>query len=415
MNLSSLKALPMKKKIAVAAAAAVVLLLAAFLLYRVFFAKPSLQVLETGTVERGSIRGVLVATGIIKSQVGAVVKIGAQTTGRIQEMRVKVGDRVKAGELIALVDDREIRQQIGQQQAALVSAQNTLAQVEKTYPERIREARANYDYAKVNVERERELLKHEYTTKDAVDRAESQFTAAEAVLTRLQDEFKTQRTISRSNLEEIQARLRQQEVRLTYTRIYSPIDGVVSDVTAQQGETIVAGLQVANLVTVLDPTRLEMWIYIDETDIGKAAVGQDVEYYVDTFPAKTFKGKIEKIYPQPVVKENIVYYLATMKIPPEDAAYLKPEMTTHVRIITEEKKDILTAPNAAVKFERGRQVAYKVTGKNRVEKLTLKIGIRGEDKTEILSGASEGDVLATKIILPVAADAQQAPQKGAMK
>mgnify|MGYP000871803308 CR=1 FL=1 len=415
MNLSSLKALPTKKKIAIAAAAAVVLLLAAFLVYRVFFARPSLQVLETGTVEKGSIRGVLVATGIIKSQVGAVVKIGAQTTGRIQEMRVKVGDRVKAGELIALVDDREIRQQIGQQQAALVSAQNTLAQVEKTYPERIREARANYDYAKVNVERERELLKHEYTTKDAVDRAESQFTASEAVLTRLQDEFKTQRTIAQSNLEEIQARLRQQEIRLTYTKIYSPIDGVVSDVTAQQGETIVAGLQVANLVTVLDPTRLEMWIYIDETDIGKAAVGQDVEYYVDTFPAKTFKGKIEKIYPQPVVKENIVYYLATMKIPPEDAAFLKPEMTTHVRIITEEKKDILTAPNAAVKFERGRQVAYKVTGKNRVEKLTLKIGIRGEDRTEILSGANEGDVLATKIILPVAADAQQAPQKGAMK
>ena len=415
MNLSSLKALPTKKKIAIAAAAAVVLLLAAFLVYRVFFARPSLQVLETGTVEKGSIRGVLVATGIIKSQVGAVVKIGAQTTGRIQEMRVKVGDRVKAGELIARVDDREIRQQIGQQQAALVSAQNTLAQVEKTYPERIREARANYDYAKVNVERERELLKHEYTTKDAVDRAESQFTASEAVLKRLQDEFKTQRTIAQSNLEEIQARLRQQEIRLTYTRIYSPIDGVVSDVTAQQGETIVAGLQVANLVTVLDPTRLEMWIYIDETDIGKAAVGQDVEYYVDTFPARTFKGKIEKIYPQPVVKENIVYYLATMKIPPEDAAFLKPEMTTHVRIITEEKKDIRTAPNAAVKFERGRQVAYKVTGKNRVEKLTLKIGIRGEDRTEILSGANEGDVLATKIILPVAADAQQAPQKGAMK
>lgn len=415
MNLASLKALPTKKKIAIAAVAAFVLLLAAFLVYRVFFARPSLQVLETGTVEKGSIRGVLVATGIIKSQVGAVVKIGAQTTGRIQKMRVKVGDRVKAGELIALVDDREIREQIGQQQAALVSAQNTLAQVEKTYPERIREARANYDYAKVNVERERELLKQEYTTKDAVDKAESQFTAAEAVLQRLQDEYKTQRTISKFNVEEIQARLRQQQVRMTYTKIYAPIDGIVSDVTAQEGETIVAGLQVANLVTVLDPTRLEMWIYVDETDIGKAAVGQDVEYYVDTFPAKTFKGKIEKIYPQPVVKENIVYYLATMKIPPEDAAFLKPEMTTHVRIITEEKKDILTAPNAAVKFERGRQVAYKVTGKNRVEKLTLKIGIRGEDRTEILSGASEGDVLATKIVLPVSPDTAQNPQKGAPK
>lgn len=414
MNLATLKALPTKKKILLAAALAVLLLVTAFAVWRIFFAKPALQVLETGAVEKGSIRGVLVETGIIKSQVGAVVKIGAQTTGRIQQMKVKVGDRVKAGQLIALVDDREIREQIGQQQAALVSARNTLTQVEQTYPERIREARANYDYAKVNVERERELLKHEYTTMDSVDKAESQFTAAEAVLKRLQDEYKTQLTISKSNLEEIQARLRQQEVRMTYTKIYAPIDGVVSDVTAQEGETIVAGLQVANLVTVLDPTRLEMWIYVDETDIGKAAVGQDVEFYVDTFPSKTFKGKIEKIYPQPVVKENIVYYLSTMQVAPEDAALLKPEMTTHVRIITEEKKDILTAPNAAVKFERGKQVAYKVTGKNKVEKLTLKIGIRGEDKTEILSGAAEGDILATKIILPVSTDAQ-APQKGAMK
>jgi RND family efflux transporter MFP subunit len=414
MNLATIKALPTKKKIILLAAVAAVLVLAAVAVWRIYFAKPATQVLETGTVEKGSIRGVLVETGIIKSQVGAVVKIGAQTTGRIQKMRVKVGDRVKAGDLIALIDDREIQQQIGQQQAALVSARNTLAQVEQTYPERIREARANHDYAKVTVERERELLKHEYTTKDAVDKAESQFTASEAVLKRLQDEYKTQLTIARSNLEEIQARLRQQEVRMTYTKIFSPIDGIVSDVTAQEGETIVAGLQVANLVTVLDPTRLEMWIYVDETDIGKAAVGQDVEFYVDTFPAKTFKGKVEKIYPQPVVKENIVYYLSTLKVSPEDAAFLKPEMTTHVRIITEEKADILTAPNAAIKFERGKQVAYRVTGKNKVEKLAVKIGIRGEDKTEILSGANEGDVLATKIVLPVT-NGQQGQQKGAMK
>ncbi|MRR12454.1 biotin/lipoyl-binding protein, partial [bacterium] len=180
MNLTTIKALPTKKKLILLAGIAVTLVLAAVVVWRVFLVKPATQVLDTGTVEKGSIRGVLVETGIIKSQVGAVVKIGAQATGRIQKMKVKVGDRVKAGELIALVDDREIREQIGQQQAALVSARNTLTQVEQTYPERIREARANHDYAKVNVERERELLKHEYTTKDSVDKAESQFTAAEA-------------------------------------------------------------------------------------------------------------------------------------------------------------------------------------------------------------------------------------------
>ena len=404
----------MRKKIIIAVVLAIVLAAVGFLVYKKFFARQDTQVLETGKVERGNIRGVLVETGIIKSQVGAVVKIGTRATGTIKQMKVKVGDRVKAGELIALIDDREILQQIAQQQASLVSARKTLVQTEQTYPERIREAKANHEYATATVKRERELLKHDYTTKDAVEKAESQYEATGAVLKRLQDENKTQLDISKSSVEEIQAQLRQQQIRLSYTKIFSPINGVVSEVTAQEGETIVAGLQVANLVTVLDPTKLEMWIYVDETDIGKTAVGQDVEFYVDTFPAKTFKGKVEKIYPQPVVKENIVYYLSTMKVSPEDAEFLRPEMTTHVRIITEEKANILTAPNAAIKFERGKQVAYRVTGKNKVEKLEIKIGIRGEDKTEILSGANESDVLATKIVLPVTAGTQ-APQKGALK
>jgi multidrug efflux pump subunit AcrA (membrane-fusion protein) len=397
----------MRKKIILAAILAIILMAGGYLVYKKFFARHDIQVLETGKVERGNIRGVLVETGIIKSQVGAVVKIGTRATGAIKQMRVKVGDRVKAGELIALIDDREILQQIAQQQAALVSARNTLAQIELTYPEKIREARANHEYVTANVKRERELLKHDYTTKDAVEKAESQYEATGAVLQRLQDEYKTQRDIAKSNIEEIHAQLRQQQIRLSYTKISSPISGIVSEVTAQEGETIVAGLQVANLVTVLDPAKLEMWIYVDETDVGKAAVGQDVEYYVDTYAAKTFKGKIEKIYPQPVVKENIVYYLSTLRVSPEDAQFLRPEMTTRVRIITEEKLNILTVLNAAVKFERGKQVAYRVTGQNKVEKVEVKIGIRGEDRTEILSGVNEGDVLATKIILPVSTEAEQ--------
>jgi len=181
---------------------------------------------------------------------------------------------------------------------------------------------------------------------------------------------------------------------------------VVSDVTIQEGETIVTGLQVANLVTVLDPTRLEMWIYVDETDIGRVKIGQEVEYYVDTFPDRVFRGQVGKIYPQPVTKDNIVYYLAIVEVPKEDTEFLKPEMTTHVKVIFEDRKDILTASNAAIKFEEGKQIAYKVLGPNNVEKVVLKAGIRGEDRTEILSGAAEGDVLATKIILPVASKPQ---------
>lgn len=363
--------------------------------------KAGTKVLETAQVTRGSIRGVIVETGIIKAQVGALIKIGARATGRIDAMKVKIGDRVVKGQLIALIDDREIRKTIEQQQAALTAARNSLKQIEETYPERIREAAANYEYARITYERETQLLKHEYTTKDSVDRAYSQFEASDAGLKRLKSEYVTQTNIAKASVDDISAQIKQQETRLSYTRIHSPIDGVVSDVTAQEGETIVAGLQVANLVTVLDPTLLEMWIYVDETDIGKMQLGQQVEYSVDTFPDKIFHGTIKKIYPQPVVKENIVYYLAIVPVSREDSALLRPEMTTHIKIIFSEKQNILIAPNASIKFERGRQVAYKVSGTDRVEPVEVKTGLRGEDSTEIISGVSEGDMLATKLILPV--------------
>jgi len=372
-----------------------------FFVYNKFIKKPSIEILETARVEKGSIRGIIVETGIIKPQVGALVKIGARATGEIMKMNVKIGDTVKKGQLVALIDDREIKKAIEQQRAALSAARDTLTQIELTYPERIKEARANFDYAKINYERETELLTYDYTTKDAVDQARSQFEANEAALKRLKDEYETQLNIAKARIEEQHANLKQQEIRLSYTNIYAPISGIVSDVTAQEGETIVTGLQVANLVTILDPTLLEMWIYVDETDIGRVKRVQQVEYYVDTFPDKLFQGTINKIYPEPVVKDNIVYYLAIVKITKEDAMFLRPEMTTHIKIIFDERHEILTAPNAAIKFEKGKQIAYKVIGPQTTEKVILKTGLRGEDKTEILSGVKEGDTLATKIILPV--------------
>jgi len=396
-----------KKRIIVVALLVVALLAGGGFAYKKFFTKPEIRVLETGRVEKGDIRGVLVETGIIKSQVGAVVKIGARATGKVDKMHVKVGDRVKAGQLIAQIDDRETQKTLDQQKAALQVAESTLAQINLTYPEKIREAEANFTYVRLTFEREKTLFKKEYTAKDTLDKAESQFQAAEAILKRLRDEFVTQQKITAATIRETRAQLEQQEIRLTYARIYSPIPGIISDVTAQEGETIVAGLQVANLVTVLDPTRLEMWIYIDETDIGRAKIGQKVEYTVDTYPERIFTGTIEKINPQPVVKENIVYYLSTVKVSPEDAGFLRPEMTTHVKIVTIEKSGVLTVPNAAVKFEKGRQIAYRVVkGPEKVEKAELKLGIRGEDRTEILSGVPEGTELATKLVLPAAPEVE---------
>jgi len=345
----------------------VIAAIAGYFIYKNFFVKPGVKIIETAFVEKGSVRGVLVATGIIKPQVGAVVKVGARATGTITKMGVKIGDIVKKGQLIALIDDREIQKAIEQQKAA------------------IKEARANYEYAKLNYGRHQELIKFEYTTQDEVDKAKSQLDS------------------SRAAFDERTATLKQSETRLSYTKIFAPIDGIVSDVTAQEGETIVAGLQVANLVTVIDPKLLEMWIYIDETEIGRVSLNQNVEYYVDTFPDKRFKGRIYKIYPQPVVKDNIVYYLSIVQVDTKDAVFLRPEMTANVKIIFDEKTDVLRIPNSAVKFEKGKHVAYKVTAPDRVQRIELKIGLRGEDTTEVISGVQEGEELATKLILPLQA------------
>lgn len=374
-----------------------------FWVFRRYMPKDTTQVLASALAEKADIRGILVETGILKPQVGALVKIGARATGNIMRMNAKVGDRVRTGDLIALIDDREIQKALDRQRAALETAVHTLKQVQLTYPQRIREAEANHAYARINFQREQELLKHEYTTKDTVDRARSDFAATAANLERLREEYESQLKIAQATVEERTAQVRQQEVSLSYTKIFAPIDGIVSEVTAQEGETIVTGLQVAHLVTILDPNRLEMWIYVDETNIGKVNPGLPVEYYVDTFPERTFNGTIGKLYPEPVVKDNIVYYLAIVEVSVEDAQWLKPEMTSHVKIIFEEKAGVLTVPNAAIKFEEGKQVAYKVVGPNKVQRLDLKLGLRGEDRTEILAGVAEGDELATRIVLPMPA------------
>jgi len=370
------------------------------LAYRKWKAPKGFEILETAKAEKASIRDVLVATGMIKPQVGAQIKIGARATGTILDMRVRVGDTVRKGDLIAVIDDREIQKALASDRAALEAARKALEEVERTYPERIREAEARRRLARITWEREAALIREDYTTRDAVDRARSELDAAEAVLQRLRDEFETQKAIALARIQEAEARLKQDEIRWSYTRITAPIDGVVMEVTGQEGETVVTGLQVANLVTVMDPTRLEMQIYVDETDVGRVAPGLSVEYSVDTYPERTFMGTVEKIYPQPVVRDNIVYYLAIVKIPEKDALQLRPEMTTYCRVVLTRKDGVLSVPNSAVKFENGQQVVYVVGEAGAVTKTVVQVGIRGEDRTEILSGLREGQVVAIKFVPP---------------
>lgn len=328
-------------------------------------------------------------------------------------MNVDIGDYVKKGQLIAVIDQRELKKEVDRLKAELEKADANLKEVKKVYPLKIKEAeenfkkaKANYNYALWNFKREKKLLEKGFTTKQSYEKAEMDLKTtkanlefARASLERLKEEYKVKLEEAKSSLNSVKQNLEKAKIKLTYTEIYSPIDGIVANITARKGETVVAGLQVANLITILNPDKLEVRIYVDETDIGKVKENQKVIYYTDAYPNKFFKGVISKIYPEPVVKENIVYYLAIVKVKPEYAKYLKPEMTVYAKIITGIKHNVLLVPNSALKFEEGKQYVYKVVNGKPI-KVFIKTGIMGEKYTEVLEGLKEGDTVATKLILP---------------
>lgn len=372
------------------------------------------RVLATAEATIGDVRKVLEATGIIKAQVGAIVKIGARATGTIKEMNVKVGDEVHTGQLIAVIDDRELRAQLDEAQAKLARAQAELAQVEAVYPKRIAEAQAEQRlsqaknaYAAANLKRQEELYGKSLIARDVLDAAQrdalvgqNEVLAREASEVRLQTEFEKERLKAQKTKEEAEAVIESVKTKISYTRIVSPIDGVVAFVTSQAGETVVAGLQVANLITVLDPTRLEMWIYVDETDVGQVHPGLPVEFRVDAQPGTTFSGQVDQIYPQPEIRDNIVYYQALVRLDPKESARLRPEMTTQCQIVVQEKKGVLVIPNAALKWIGNRQVVFAVGPDGGVREIQPKLGLEGLNETEVTEGLSPGEKVATQIVLP---------------
>jgi len=374
-------------------------------------------------VKRGTVRRVINATGVVKPQVGAEIKVGARISGTVVKENVKVGDWVKKGDLIAVIDNRELR-------ASLERAEANLREIKRTYPKRIEEQRLkvesaraevssalaklkaaeeNYRVKKWEFERQRELLSIGYTTEEKFKNAKSQLASAESSLKaakedlrraelnlkaqekelqRLQVEFK-------ENLKKAEADLKQAKVRYSYSYIYAPMSGVISFVSTQEGETVVAGLNAPQFVTILDPKRLENWIYVDETEIGKVKKGMPVEFTVDAYRDKVFKGKVVEIYPEPKILNNVVYYIVVARGFKGESS-LRPEMTTHNRIIAGKKRGVLVVPNAAVKWKNGRYVVYKVVG-NRVVEVPVEVGWSDDTYTEIVKGLKEGDKVALSL------------------
>ncbi|CAD7782039.1 MAG: hypothetical protein KCCBMMGE_01228 [Candidatus Methanoperedenaceae archaeon GB37] len=184
-----------------------IVILSSVIIYILFPKSSKPKILKTAKVWRGPITAFVEETGIVKPQVGALIKVGTRATGLLTYLPYQVGDFVKKGELLALIDDREILANLNSAKATLKSLQAELQLIDATYPLQIKEqeakvqaAKARYDYAVINLSREEILLKQEFTTQDSVDQAQKRrdvkwadYQVALETLNRLKEEYKQKR------------------------------------------------------------------------------------------------------------------------------------------------------------------------------------------------------------------------------
>ncbi len=301
----------------------------------------------------------VIATGTITPRVGAEIKVGPRVSGQLQQLNVKIGDTVKRGQVLAVLEERDLQANVDKADAQLKAAQ------------------AAQTYTAANYERLAALLPKGYVSKDGVDAARQ---ARDAAI---------------SNVKSAQAALDFSKIQLSYATITAPIDGVVESVATNEGETVAASFNAPTFVTLIDLTRLEVDAYVDEVDIGGVKVGQKATFTVDAYPNKTFHGTVEAIHPQAVIQDNVVNYDVIIGIDDPFEGILRPTMTANVTITLNTLANVLAIPLRAVKRESGKAFVMVPNGKGMVQR-PVTLGRESGDFVQIKAGLSEGD----KIFVP---------------
>jgi RND family efflux transporter MFP subunit len=320
---------------------------------------------ELGTATRGDVAAHLTVVGnLIGLQ---TVDIAPRTGGRLLSVNVQLGDRVRRGQVLAKVEDREIVEQVRAAEASQEVAKAT-----------IRQREADLKVAELNFERSKNLFGRQLLAKQALDDAESRYMAAVA-----------QTDLSRAQLLQNEARLQELRINLQHTSVASPVDGYVGKRNVDPGAMVNTNTAIASVV---DISRLRLVVNVVEKDLRLVNAGDVADVEVDAFPGEKFSGKIARVAPvlDPATRT------ATMEVEiPNGDHKLKPGMYARINLTVEERKNALVAPkNAVIDFENKRGV-WMPNDQKRAAFVPVTLGIEGPEQIEILSGLKEGDRFVT--------------------
>ncbi len=327
------------------------------------------QAYRTEKVSRGELVATVTATGTVNAV--TTVLVGTQVSGTIKEIYADFNSPVRNGQVIAQIDPRIFQANVESAKANLLVAR---ANLEKS--------KATLKDAERTLGRNKELYRRNLIAKSDLDAAQTAHDTAAA-----------QVNASAAQVSQTEATLKLSETNLAYTKIVSPVDGIVVSRNVDVGQTVAASFQTPTLFTIAeDLTKMQVNCSVAEADIGRIKDGLPVEFTVDAYPDKTFKGKVSETRIAPIIVQNVVTYdVVVMVANPE--LMLKPGMTANVSIIYAQRNGVLRIPNAALRFypEGSSRKALSgpgvwVPGKEEPRRVKVTTGISDGSLTEVVSG-----------------------------
>ncbi|GGA56249.1 macrolide transporter subunit MacA [Edaphobacter acidisoli] len=356
---------------------------------------------QLAKAERGDIARSVVATGKITPITQVIVK--SKASGIVTKLYVDINAKVKQGQVLAQLDQVEILAQVNAQRAQLSAAEaNARAALAAIKYDKVNAEAPDLPMFKNTYERNLQMSKDGVVSKQALDDAEQKYLAE--VNTR--DKAVAQISVDTSRLHQAEAQvaqakasLSQLEEQLSYTTITSPMDGTVLSRDVELGDAVssilVMGSTATQIMTVGDTGQVYVDGKVDESDIAKVYLGQTARIKVESFKDKNFYGKVTKISPLGVEKDNVTTFDVRVSID-NPGGELKAQMTANAEIILEDHKNSITVPEQAVIYDKDRNATVQVPDANQKKGyrvVAIKAGISNGTKTEILSGLNPGDTV----------------------
>lgn len=370
------------------------------LAYRKYAGPKDRTVFRTEKLTKTDLTRTITATGTVEPE--DLINVGAQVQGMITKFgtdadnkQVDYGSRVKAGSVLALIDDSLYAAELKSAAASQLQAKASINSAKAL----ISQNRAKLLLTNQNFKRAEQLLRRKAMAQNEYDSVKAEF-----------DMAKANQAVSMASLAQAEAQLAAANAsyeraarNLSYCTIKSPVNGVIIDRRVNIGQTVVSSMTAPSLFLIAkDLKKMQVWVSVNEADVGQIRIGQPVTFTVDAFQNREFKGAVHKIRLNATMSSNVVTYVVEVETDNSDGTLL-PYLTANVKFILASRQDVLAVSNAAFRFtpdaeivpaeykealnvqlKRGQRQIWVADGKE-IRPIIVQTGLNDGTMTEIIS------------------------------